>query len=163
MRAPDGKPMLFISVWDLHPETEMAHDLIRIGHYSLALREVADRFIERCRDLARDANELRIARQPGGQLIRSMFAAPDLETKPLFAFNECGTRNERTEQRGLWNLAQGLIDAFRNPRSHGHDAGFSPAEAFVWLGFLSAMHDLIDTARYLGPSESPVQSASVDA
>ena len=155
MQAPDDKPMLFISVWDLHPETEMAHDLIRIGHYSLALREVADRFIERCRGLARDANELRIARQPGGQLIRSMFAAPDLETKPLFAFNECGTRSERTEQRGLWHLAQGLVDAFRNPRSHGHDAGFSPAEAFVWLGFLSAMHELIDAARYLGPSGSP--------
>lgn len=153
LRELDERPLLFISLWDLHPEVEPVHDLLRVRQYALALREVADRFIERCRDLAVRAGEHDIARENGGRLINLMFGVPDRHSAPLFAFNEFQARNEQTEHRGFWRLAAGLIDAFRNPRSHGRDAGFTPSEAFEWLCFLSTMHRLLDRVSYLGRDE----------
>ena len=101
MREPDPKPILFISIWELHPETRRAHSLLQAGEYSLALREVADRFIERCRELAKQADELEIARLHGGLMIRRMFEVEGQGGVPLFAFNAFESRNEQTEHRGL--------------------------------------------------------------
>ncbi len=154
MREPDPKPILFISIWELHPETRRAHSLLQAGEYSLALREVADRFIERCRELAKQADELEVARLNGGPMIRRMFEVKGQGGVPLFAFNEFESRNEQTEHRGLWQLSAGLVDALRNPRSHGHESGFPPVEAFEWLCFLSTMHRLLDRVSYLGRDEA---------
>lgn len=154
MRELDERPLLFISLRDLHPEVEPVLDLLRVRQYALALRDVADRFIERCRDLAVRAGEEDIARANGGRLIDLMFGAEDRRIRPLFAFNGFEERNEQTEHRGFWRLASGLIDAFRNPRSHGRDAGFTPSEAFEWLCFLSTMHRLLDRVNYLGRGEA---------
>lgn len=148
MRQPDPKPILFASIWELHPETEPVHNLLQSGEYSLALREMADRFIERCRDLARQAEELAIADLPGGRLIQRMFAYEGRDGVPLFAFNAFESRSEKTEHRGFWRLAAGLVDALRNPRSHGYESGITPLEAFTWLCFLSAMHSLLDRVVY---------------
>lgn len=63
MRELDERPLLFISLWDLHSEVEPVLDLLRVRQYALALRDVADRFIERCRDLAVRAGEEDIARR----------------------------------------------------------------------------------------------------
>ena len=150
MRDPDPKPLLFISIWELHPETRRAHSLIQAGEYSLALREVADRFIERCYELARQVEEPAMARLRGGRLIEAMFGTSGRDIRPLFSFNSFETLNEQAEHRGFWRLAAGLIDLLRNPRSHGHEAGLAPADAFSWLCFLSAMHGLLDRVSYFG-------------
>lgn len=148
MQEPDPKPILFISIWELHPETRRAHNLLQAGEYSLALREVADRFIERCRELAKQADLMDVARLPGGRMIERMFGFEGRERAPLFAFNAFESHNEQTEHRGFWQLSAGLVDALRNPRSHGHESGFPPVEAFAWLCFLSAMHRLLDRVSY---------------
>ena len=59
-------------------------------------------------------------------------------------------RSERNEHDGLRELSTGLTAAVRNVFTHETEPQISRTEAMEWLGFISALHRILDRAEPTG-------------
>jgi len=148
-------PVLAATIWDFHPETFCAHEYLLRRDYRNALREAAERMVQRASEMADDRGEVRLARLTGAQLIDGMFLMQQQGPLAKFGFNLLEDRNSRTEHRGLTDLMRGAVNALRNPLSHRHARQFTEQEAYEWLALISVLHRRLDDVRYIGPSQPP--------
>lgn len=121
----------------LHSETYVGYDLFGDAYYDEAVRKASQRFVNRVQELAN---------RPDLDGTASMEHAFSTQ-KPLLVFNERKTLLERDVHDGYRFLAVGLTRAVRNVLTHHDDYGLSETEAREWLGFISAMHRLLDEAQ----------------
>ena len=149
--APEETPVQ-LALGDLHEETRLAHDLFRDGHRQEAVRKAAQRFLNRLSERAEHP------KKQGTALVNLAFS----EDAPLLAFTARATRAERDEHNGYRFLGAGLTLAIRNVMTHTDDRGLTPAEAFEWLAFISAMHRRLDNAQQV-PPESGVDPETTEA
>ena len=133
---------------DLHSETGIAHHLFRDGHHQDAVRKAAQRYVNRVAELAADDPGSRD--RQGVDLINRVFS----EDSPVLAFNPRLSLTERDDHNGYRFLGTGLTLAIRNVMTHTDDHGLTPAEAFEWLAFISAMHRRLDDVQQVPPESS---------
>ena len=83
----------------------------------------------------------------GAALIDEALSGPG-SRPPIIAFNTLRTETERSEQRGLANIAKGVFGAFRNVTAHAPKAVWPIAEedALDVIGVLSLLHRRLDRA-----------------
>ena len=110
---------------------------------------------------------IRIAVQHYNNRIKRLVGREDLDgqplmsvtfgEQPLLALSDRETESEINEHAGLRFLSMGAIQALRNPRAHETDVlenyDNEPTEVLEWLGFVSALHRLIDSAELVAPVE----------
>ena len=130
---------------DLHGETGIAHRLFRDGYHQDAVRKAAQRYVNRVAELAADDPGSRD--RQGVDLINRVFS----EDSPVLAFNPRLSLTERDDHNGYRFLGTGLTLAIRNVMTHTDDRGLTPAEAFEWLAFISAMHRRLDNVQQVAP------------
>ena len=153
MADPIEHPLLVASLWDMHPETRCAFEYIQRRDYRNAVREAAERFVERASEMADAEGEVRLAARTGAALIDGMFLIRPNGSLPLFAFNDLNSRISRTEHRGLTDLARGVVSGARHPLSYRHPRVIRPKSAFWWLAAISLLHEYLDDVTYLGPKQ----------
>ena len=154
MPSANRRPALLLAVSELHPETECAHDLVRLGQYGSAIRDAAEQFLVRLQRLAEASERADVQNAQGRRLVNRMFAAP-ADREPVLVFNPLSTRVEQDEHNGYRELALGMTQALRNVLTHNPERReMAPAEALEWLGFISAMHRRLDEATLAPPRES---------
>lgn len=154
MPPANRRPALLLAVSELHPETECAHDLVRVGHYRNAVRDAAEQFLARLQQLAELSERADVQNEQGGRLVGRMFAGPETSPGPVLVFNSLSTHVEQDEHNGYRLLALGMTQALRNVLTHDPERReMEPAEALEWLGFISAMHRRLDQATLAPPRE----------
>ena len=140
---------LTLSISDLHPETTVAHDLMRDGYHALAVQEAARQFINRVQELSGRPD------LDGATLLEHTFS----EKRPLLAFSERESLREQDEHRGYQRLSVGLAFAVRNVLAHQAGAVLDPIEAMEWLSFISVMHRRLDGVRQITPPSDDSERA----
>lgn len=140
MAAEDSLPAASFTLQDLHPELAIAAELLACGTHQEAVRKAAERFLNRV------GEEAKREHLHGTRLLGQVFS----DQQPLLLLGAgLTTPSEQSFHRGYRHLALGLAEAVRNVYTHDDEVAVTEVEALEWLGFISAMHRLLDRAEHV--------------
>ncbi len=148
-----------LNLTNLHRETELAHPLFLDGHYPDAVRKAAERWLNRVAEIADHPDRPEIQQRFGSDLVNWVLSPK----RPLISFPMDSPRAERTFFSGYHSLGLGLTLAVRNVMTHADHYPLAQAEAYEWLGFISAMHRHLDRAYQIAPSEVASSEDNADS
>ena len=148
MTADAEQPRVVLSLDDLHVWAQRAESEMESGQYRHAVRRAAEEFSIRVASLS-GLNEM-----SGRSLMERAFQRGDpvLPLRPRPGTRS--PRSERNELDGLREFSTGLMAAVRNVFTHETEPQISRAEAMEWLGFISALHRILDRAEASGAAVS---------
>ena len=129
---------------EFHVWVQRAQSEMESGQYRHAVRRAPEDFSIRVAGLSG------LDEMSGRSLMERAFRRDD----PVLALQpRPGThspRSERNEHDGLRDLSTGLMAAVRNVFTHETEPQISRTEAMEWLGFISALHRILDRAEPTG-------------
>lgn len=148
-RTREIDPVTLFKNLPLHPEVRhSAESLFIKGEYVNAVFEAAKTFIDKVKHRASNPVDKNGKALDGVVLLDNIFDRTGSKI-PKLKFTNLSTLAEQNEHDGLYFIARGIAQAFRNPKGHLPKAAISlgPGEALEQLATISYLMKRLDSAH----------------
>ena len=134
-----NEPSLFFFWSEIHPRIcKVAYSLFADGHYSKAADSAVKEIEVRLKEKFNELNPNAVCPSSISSVIGALFSE-----KGIFKFIDDSTESGRNYRRGICNLFEGLITAYRNPSAHGN-LQYSKREAIERIMLASQLMYVLD-------------------